>query len=162
MLISQSLADAINAQIGRELGASHQYIQIASFFDYRALDLTSKLFFEQAEEEKEHAMKFIRYLLDTDAPLRIPAVEAPKGEFASAEEAVGLALQWETEVTRQINNLMDIAVRENDYLSRQFLDWFVSEQLEEVNKMGKLLQIVRGVGDRNLYMLEAYISHLES
>jgi len=161
-MISQALNNAINAQIGREFGASMQYLQIASFFDERALDLTAKLFFEQSDEEREHAMKLLRYVLDAGGEVHIPAIEAPVSRFASAEEAVGAALQWETDVTRQINHLMEMALRENDYLARQFLDWFVNEQLEEVNKMDKLLKIVKGVGDRNLYMLEAYISHMEA
>ena len=160
MLISENLAKAINAQVGREFGASFQYLQIAAYFDAHALDQTAKLFFEQAEEEKEHAMKLFRYVLEAGGEVKVPAVEAPKTDFASAEEAVALALKWETDVTRQINDLMDIAVSEKDYLGRQFLDWFVNEQLEEVTKMDKLLRVVRGVGERNIYMLEAYISHM--
>lgn len=161
MLISENLAKAINAQVGREFGAGFQYMQIASFFDVNALDQTAKLFFAQADEERDHAMKLLKYVLEAGGSVAIPAVAAPQASFASAEEAVALALKWELDVTQQINDLMDIAVSEKDYLARQFLDWFVNEQLEEVTKMDKLLRIVRGVGERNLYMLEAYISHLE-
>ena len=160
-MISQTLNDAINAQIGREFGASMQYIQIASFFDERALDRASELFFKQAEEERDHAMKLLRYVLDAGGQVHIPPIDAPISRFQTAEEAVGLALKWETEVTGQINNLMDIAVNERDYLARQFLDWFVNEQLEEVSKMDKLLKVVRSVGDRNMYMIEAYLSHMD-
>ena len=160
MMISENLAKAINAQVGREFGASFQYMQIAAYFDVHALDQTSKLFFAQADEEKEHAMKLFKYVLEAGGSVVVPAIEAPKSEFSSAEEAVALALKWEMDVTRQINELMDIAVSEKDYLARQFLDWFVNEQLEEVTKMDKLLRVVRGVGERNLYMLEAYISHM--
>ena len=161
MMISQNLANAINAQVGREFGASFQYMQIAAYFDAMALDLTAKLFFNQADEERDHAMKLLHYVLETGANVEIPAVAAPRYNFSTAEEAVALALQWETDVTRQINDLMEIAVSEKDYLGRQFLDWFVNEQLEEVNKMEKLLRVVRSVGERNMYMLEAYISHMD-
>ena len=161
MMISKDLNNAINAQIGREFGAGLQYLQIASYFDGMALDQTAKLFFDQADEERDHAMKFLMYVNETGGEVHIPPIDAPKSTFASAEEAVSLALRWELDVTSQVNNLMDIAVAEKDYLGRQFLDWFVNEQLEEVSKMDKLLRIVRGVGERNLYMLEAYISHLE-
>jgi bacterioferritin B len=160
MLISENLAKAISAQVGREFGASFQYLQIAAYFDSQALDQTAKLFFAQADEEQEHAMKLFHYVLEAGGDVKVPAVAAPKTEFSSAEEAVALALTWEKEVTRQINDLMEIALKENDYLARQFLDWFVNEQLEEVTKMDKLLRVVRGVGERNIYMLEAYISHM--
>lgn len=159
-LISQSLNDAINAQIGREFGASMQYLQIASYFDNAALDGAAKLFFGQADEERDHAMKLLKYVLDAGGEVHIPPIEAPKSSFSSAEEAVGAALRWELDVTDQINNLVSIAISENDYLGRKFLDWFVEEQLEEVSKMDKLLRVVKGVGERNIYMLEAYLSHM--
>jgi ferritin len=161
VLISRELANAFNAQIGHEFGASMQYISIAAHFSQRQLKLLSKLFFEQAEEEKQHALKFVQYLLDTKAELRIPAIPAPTPTFASAEEAVQAALNWEQEVTRQITGLMDIAVKENDYLGASFLQWFIDEQLEEVVKMDRLLSIIRQSGERNLLMVEAYLVHIE-
>ncbi len=160
MMISQSLTDAINAQIGREFGAGMQYLQIAAYFEGLALDRAAKLFFDQAQEEHDHAMKFLQYLLDAGSEVHIPPIDAPKSTFINAEEAVALALKWEIEVTDHINNLMEIAQTDKNYIARQFLDWFENEQLEEVSKMDKLLRVVKSVGDRNLYMLEAYISHL--
>jgi ferritin len=161
VLISRELANAFNAQIGHEFGASMQYISIAAHFSQRRLKLLSKLFFEQAEEEKQHALKFVQYLLDTKAELRIPPIPAPTPTFASAEEAVQAALNWEQEVTRQITGLMDIAVKENDYLGASFLQWFIDEQLEEVVKMERLLSVIRQSGERNLLMVEAYLVHIE-
>jgi ferritin len=161
MLISQTLAQAFNEQIGHEFGASMQYLCIAAHFDTQKLQLLAKLFFDQAEEEREHALKLVHYLLDTGAELRIPAIPAPKPAFASAEEAVTAALHWEQEVTGQINHLMNLAVTENDYLAQGFLQWFVDEQLEEVMKMDRLLNVVRRAGEKNLLMVEAYLVHLE-
>ncbi len=161
MLISKQLAGAFNAQVGHEFGASMQYVSIAAHFEQRQLKLLSKLFFEQAEEERTHAMKFVKYLLDTKAGLQIPQIPAPKPTFASAEEAVQAALNWEMEVTKQITGLMDIAVKENDYIAQSFLQWFVDEQLEEVVKMERLLEIIRQSGERNLLMVEAYLVHID-
>jgi ferritin len=161
VLISRELADAFNAQIGHEFGASMQYVSIAAHFSRRHLMLLAKLFFEQAEEEKQHAMKFVQYLLDTKAELRIPAIPAPAPSFESAEEAVQAALNWEQEVTRQITGLMDIAVKQNDYIGASFLQWFIDEQLEEVVKMDRLLSVIRQSGERNLLMVEAYLVHIE-
>ena len=160
MLISKELQDAMNAQIGSEFGASMQYLGIAAYFQQENLALLARLFFEQAEEEKDHAMKFVHYVLDTMGELRIPVINAAKFEFASAEEAVAAALTWEQEVTRQINNLMSIAQSQNDYLGCKFLDWFVEEQLEEINKMDQLLSVIRRAGEKNLLMVEAYLIHV--
>ena len=161
MLISRELTKAFNQQIGHEFGASMQYVSIAAHFSQRQLKLLAKIFFEQAEEEKQHAMKFVQYLLDTKAELRIPAIPAPTPTFDSAEAAVAAALQWEQEVTKQITALMDLAVKQNDYLAQSFLQWFIDEQLEEVVKMDRLLGVIRQSGEKNLLMVEAYLVHIE-
>ncbi|MFN7983248.1 MAG: ferritin [Vicinamibacterales bacterium] len=161
MLISPALASAFNQQIGNEFGASMQYVSIAAYFHQHQLTLLSKLFMEQAEEERTHAMKFVQYVLDTKGELRIPAIAAATPSFASAEAAVAAALAWEQEVTRQIGALMDLAVKESDYLAQSFLQWFIDEQLEEVVKMDRLLSVIRQSGEKNLLMVEAYLVHIE-
>jgi ferritin len=161
VLISRELVKAFNQQIGNEFGASMQYVSIAAHFRQRQLTLLSKLFMDQAEEERLHAMKFVQYVLDTKGELQIPSVPAPKATFSSAEDAVGAALAWEEEVTRQIGHLMDLAVKESDYLAQSFLQWFIDEQLEEVVKMDRLLGVVRQSGEKNLLMVEAYLVHIE-
>ena len=161
MLISRELASAFNQQIGNEFGASMQYVSIAAHFQQRQLTLLSKLFLQQAEEERMHAMKFVQYVLDTKGELQIPSIAAPKPTFSSAEDAVAAALAWEEDVTRQVGALMDIAVKESDYLAQSFLQWFIDEQLEEVVKMDRLLGVVRQSGEKNLLMVEAYLVHIE-
>ncbi|MEA4908592.1 MAG: ferritin [Chloroflexi bacterium] len=160
MLINQELNDAINAQIGREFGASLQYVNIAAYFSSEALLKLADFFFKQAEEERDHAMKFVHYILDAGGEVHIPPIEAPQSRFTNAEEAIQLSLNWEMDVTQYINNLMDIAVKNKDYIAQQFLNWFTNEQLEEVSSMNTLLQIVQRSGDRNLIMIEGYLSHL--
>jgi ferritin len=161
VLISEKLAGAFNQQIANEFGASMEYLTIAAHFQGRNLTLLSKLFLDQAEEERQHAMKFVKYLLDTKAPLRIPAIPASTTTFATSEAAVEAALKWEYEVTRQITALMDLAVKDNDYISQSFLQWFIDEQLEEVTKMDRLLGVIRQSGEKNLLMVEAYLVHIE-
>lgn len=160
MLISHELCAAFNEQIGHEFGASMQYISIAAHFEQRKLSLLSKLFFDQAEEERKHAMKIVKYILDTQGELKVPVTPAPKPVFTTAEDAVQTALAWENQVTGQISNLMTMAVKENDYLAQNFLQWFVGEQLEEVVKMDRLLGIIRQTGEKNLIMVEAYLAHM--
>jgi ferritin len=161
MVISRELEQGFNEQIGHEFAASLQYLSIAGYFQKQRLLLLAKLFFDQAEEEKDHAMKFVRYVLDTQGELRIPAIAEPKPGFGSAEDAVGAALRWEQDVTGQINRLMDTAVSKNDYLAQGFLQWFIDEQLEEMTKMDRLLSVIQRSGEKNLLMVEAYLVHLD-
>jgi ferritin len=159
MLISKELTAAFNEEIGLELFASHQYMAMAAHFDDLALKNLAGMFFKQAEEERAHAMKFIKYLMDAGGKVEIPTVKAPQAAFASVEEAIRLSYDWEMEVTRHINALMTLAIDQKDYIAQDFLRWFETEQLEEVSTMDKLLKVVRQAGERNLIMLEAYLSH---
>ncbi len=156
MLISKALNKAMNEQIGSELGASNQYIKIASYFDSEQLPELSAFFFRQSDEERMHAMKFVHYILEAGGEVDIPAIGATTKEINSAEVAVQLALDWEMEVTRQINALMDLAIKESDHIAQNFLRWFVDEQLEEVSTMDELLGVVRRAGDQLLFV-EDYV-----
>ena len=161
MQISKSMADLMSAQVGNELGASNQYIQIATYFDGESLSKLAKFFYEQAEEEREHAMKFVHYLMDVGAELSIAAIPATKTDIGTAEKAFEMSLAWEQEVTDQIKAIMELAIQEKDYASKAFLDWFVTEQVEEVSTMESMLQIVRKAGEKNILMVEAYLTHSE-
>ena len=154
LLISAKMNDLMNAQIGHEFGASLQYVEIAAYCDGAGLPVLTKHFFAQAAEEREHALKFVRYILDADGEVVIPAIPASRARFKSAEEAVELALKWERTVTRQINALLELAARERDYLAHDFLEWFAREQLEECASMDTLLKMVRRAGEAQLLQVE--------
>ena len=154
MLISKAMNKHMNEQIGNEFGASLQYVNIAAYFDDAGLPVLRDHFFKQGDEEREHAMKFVRYLLDAGGAVQIPAIPAPRHSFASAAEAVSLALEWENTVTKQISALMDRASSEKDYLSHDFLEWFVREQLEEVSSMDMLLKMIQRSGESGLMLVE--------
>ena len=156
MLISKDLEKDINTQIGAEFGASIQYNSIAAYFDADDLPNLAAFFYRQAVEEQMHAMKFLHYIVDAGGEVRIPAIDAPKYDFTSAEEAAQLALAWETEVTNQINALMDQAIRDNDHISQTFLRWFVSEQLEEISTMETLINYIQR-GKDNLLFVDDYL-----
>lgn len=158
MQASDKLVDAMNAQIGHEMHASLQYISIASYFDAEDLAQLAAFFYRQAEEERDHAMKFVKFLIDVEADVRIPAISSPKGEFESAEQAVELSLEWEKTVTQQIYDLVEIAEDDGNYIAQRFLDWFVDEQLEEVTTMNSLLSVVRRAGPDQLLHVEEYLA----
>jgi ferritin len=157
MLISENILEALNEQIGNEFNAMLQYVTIAAHFDNETLPLLSAHFFVQAEEEKQHAHKFIKFILDTGGRVRIPALPAPQTHFKFAEDAIKISLEQEKRVTEQINRLVHLAKSENDYTTDTFLQWFVKEQLEEVSSMQDLLSIVQRAGEGNLLRVEEYL-----
>ncbi|HEX8312977.1 MAG TPA: ferritin [Chthoniobacteraceae bacterium] len=158
MLISENVLAALNEQVGNEFGAMLQYIAIAAHFDRETLPMLSAHFYKQAEEEKEHAYKFVKFILDTGGKVAIPALPAPHATFQFAEEAVRLSLEQEKRVTAQINHLVHLSKGESDYTTEQFLQWFVQEQLEEVSSMDDLLSIVQRAGEGNLLRVEEYLA----
>jgi ferritin len=158
MLISPRILTALNEQVGNEFCAMLQYVAIAAHFDRETLPLLSAHFFRQAEEEKVHAHKFIKFILDTGGRVVIPSIPAPQATFQFAEEAVKISLEQEKNVSAQINNLVHLAKEENNYTTETFLNWFVQEQLEEVSSMQDLLSIVQRAGEGNLLRVEEYLA----
>jgi len=158
MLISDQLEKALNRQVGREMGASLQYLAIAAYFDQQALKQLARFFYRQADEERTHALKFLHFIIEAEGKVTVPAIAAPKGEFQSAADCAQLSLDWENEVTQQIYELVDCAHGDRNYIALRFLDWFVTEQLEEVSLMDNLLAIIKRAGEDSLLQVEDYLS----
>jgi bacterioferritin B len=147
----------LNEQIGREFGASQQYVAIAVYYDAETLPQLAAHFYRQAVEERNHAMMIVQYLLDADETVSIPAIEAPRTDFSDAVAPVALALEQERAVTDQIVALARLAREENDLVGEQFLHWFLEEQREEVSSMSSLLRTFERAGD-NLLLVEQFLA----
>ena len=159
MLISKKLNAAFNDEIGLELFASNQYLNMAAHLESIPLKKLAAMFLKQSDEERGHALKFVKYLNDVGGTVKIPAVQAPQATFKSVEELLQKSLDWEAEVTARVNALMAMAIEQDDYAAQEFLQWFVKEQVEEMSTMDNLLKVVRMAGERSLITIEAYLSH---
>ena len=123
MLISKKLNAAINDEIGLELFASNQYLNMAAYLEGIPLKKLAALFMKQSDEERAHALKFVKYLNDVGGTVTIPAIDAPQATFKSVEEVIAKSLKWEGEVTDRINQMMTMAIAEKDYAAQEFLQW---------------------------------------
>jgi ferritin len=158
MLITAKINAAINEQIGSEFAASLQYVAIAAYFGADGLERLQARFLAQAAEERDHALKFLQFVLDAGGKVEIPALPAPRSAFKNVEDAVRASLDWENTVTQQVYRLMDLAVKESNYITQNFLGWFLTEQLEEVSSMENLLKLVQRLGEKNLVYLESHLA----
>ena len=140
----------LNAQVGREFAAEQQYVAAAVYYDEQTLPQLAGFFYEQAKEERTHALMMVKYLIDTGAKAVVPGVDAPKTTFGNFVEPIELALQQEKTVGEQISDLVGVARDEKDYLSEQFVQWFLKEQIEEVALMQSLLDVARRAGEQPL------------
>ncbi|MEW6411463.1 MAG: ferritin [Candidatus Zixiibacteriota bacterium] len=160
MMISKNMAKALNGQVKEEFFASWTYTAMGYAFESMNLKIFAKWFFKQAGEEKEHAEKIAQYLIDQGAEVKLTALEAPKTDYKSAEEIVTAAVQHEIKVTKMIHKLVDMARKENDHATDNFLQWFVDEQVEEVASTQELLDMVKmASGPGQLFMLENRLYH---
>ena len=153
--LSSRMVEELNAQLGRELSAANQYLAMAVYLDERSLKELANFFYTQADEEREHAMKFLHYLLHANDKPVIPAVPEPVADFESLEQIAEMGLAQEQEVTRCIHELVDLALSEKDHTTNRFLQWFVEEQLEEEATFNELLDVVRQ--SENLLLVEQYV-----
>ncbi|MFT4201168.1 ferritin [Gordonia sp. (in: high G+C Gram-positive bacteria)] len=148
----QLLAD----QITNEFAASQQYNAIAVYYDNEDMPQLARHFYEQAVEERNHAMMIVQYFLDRGQAVEIPGVDAPRNHFDDYSEPIKLALSQEQAVTEQIVDLARAARDNGDYLGEQFMQWFLKEQVEEVATMTTLLTIAeRSKG--NIFDLETFV-----
>ena len=139
---AKRFVEQLNHQIGEEYAAHQQYVACAVYYASLTMPQLARFFYEQALEERGHAMMMVQYLLDSDAPVAIPGVAAPQVSFEDLVEPVALALDQERRVTGQINELTTIAREEADLASEVFMQWFIREQVEEVSTMSALLKVV--------------------
>lgn len=157
MPAEKSVIDALNVHMGREFEAHLQYLSVSSWFDSEGLPELTKFFSAQAAEEHVHAMKFLTYVQDVGGPVVIPALSAPKPSFESAEEAVAGCLEWEVSITGHIHALVDLAIARKDHPTQAFLQWFVTEQVEEeesTQNVARQFRLLGNAGGGGLLMLD--------
>ncbi|GAA4682223.1 ferritin [Gordonia humi] len=148
--------ELLHDQISNEFSASQQYIALGVWYDAHDMPQMARHFYEQAVEERNHAMMIVQYFLDRDIDVRIPSAEAPITEFADYQEPIALALAQEKQVTEQIVALASSARDSGDYLGEQFMQWFLKEQVEEVASM-TTLQTIAERAKGNLFDLENFV-----
>lgn len=146
-MISEKLTNAINEQINRELYSEYLYIAMQAWFADQNLDGMANWMDAQGKEERFHAMKFYNYLIERGARVKLKAIAEPTFDFENPIKAFKMALEHEQFITKSINDLMDIAISENDHATRSFLQWYVDEQVEEEASVDKIVNMLKLVGD---------------
>ena len=140
MKISPKIKKALNNQTALEANASNTYLAMASWCEITGYEGSAEFFYVQAEEERQHMLKFIHYLNDIGAQATIPGAKPPTSNFKSLETIIKTSLNNEQIVTKSIHNIVEIAQKEKDHSTYAFLEWFVNEQVEEEKKFETILQ----------------------
>lgn len=146
-MMNDKIYKALNEQIKHEFYSSYLYLSMASYFDNIPLEGFYKWFRKQADEEREHAMKIYEYILDRNMHVDLQPIDKPIVKFKSIEEIFQLSLEHEKKVTKWIYQIYDLAVKEKDHGTHVFLQWFISEQVEEEKNAQDNLDQIQLIGD---------------
>jgi len=154
--MNEKIYKALNEQIKHELYSSFLYLSIASYFDNVPLSGMYQWFKKQAEEEHEHAMKIYQYINDRNLQVEIPAIPKPPAKFDSIIDIFEQALAHEKKVTKLIYDIYDLAVEHKDHATHVFLQWFITEQVEEEKNAQDNVDQIKLIGDdkTGLYVLD--------
>lgn len=163
-MLSEKMATALNEQISMEAYASFLYLSMASWCENQGLEGTSQFFYRQSAEEHDHMMRIFRYILEMDNRSIVPAVKQPPIDFESVQGIFQDVYIHEQKVTSSIGQLVDLANAENDHITHNFLQWYVTEQREEEALIRNILDKLKLIGDgpQSLYFIDKEITEINA
>jgi ferritin len=155
-MIAKSIEDAMNDQLNFELRSAYNYLAMSSYCEAENLSGFAHWLRTQAQEEVDHAMRFYTFIVDRGGRVKLQDLGTPAAEFGSLLEVFEQSLDNERAVTRAINELYTLTTKEQDYASQAFLNWFVTEQVEEEKTVESIIDDLKRVGDAGdaLYILD--------
>ncbi|MFP4520957.1 MAG: ferritin [Fibrobacterota bacterium] len=146
-MLSEKMQDTLNSQINAEIYSGYLYLSMQAYFESLGLPGMSNWMSCQSKEEMVHAMKIYDYINERNGRVILSAIETPQTEWSSPSEAFEAAYAHEQKVTALINGLVDIAIKESDHATNNFLQWFVSEQVEEEASVSAVIDKIKLMGD---------------
>jgi ferritin len=146
-MLKKSIEEALNKQLNAELYSAYLYLAMSAYCETIPMKGFAKWLRIQSEEEKAHGMKFFDYITEAGGTVKLAPIDAPKAEWKSVGEVFEQVYEHEKKVTGMINSIMDLAVKEKDYATQNFLGWFVKEQVEEEANASEILAQIRMLKD---------------
>ncbi len=153
MKISKKIETALNSQINAELHSAYVYLSMSAYFHSLDLPGFAAWMNHQAQEEVNHAMKFFNFVIERGGRVTLGAIAKPATQWTSPLEAFQTAYKHEQHVTKLIHKLADQAITEKDHATRQMLDWFVEEQVEEEATAAGIVAQLKMAGDAGTALL---------
>ena len=146
----------LNQQINKELYSAYLYVDIANYYDELDLDGYANYYMIQAQEERDHALLFLKYMQNNGLKVTLEAIDKPDKTYSSILEPLEVAAEHERYVTSLINNIYHECYEAKDYRTMKFLDWFVDEQMEEEDNADSMINRYKlfGSDPKGLYALD--------
>ncbi len=156
-MLNQKVAELLNTQVNKEFYSAYLYLHFANFYTEQGLGGFANWYQIQAQEERDHALLFVKYLQNNDCPVVYEAIEKPAAELHDKMAPLAAGLAHEQYVTSLIHTIYEAAYEVRDFRTMQFLDWFVKEQGEEETNASDLVKKMElfGGDSKGLYMLDS-------
>lgn len=163
-MLSKKLQDALNEQIKSELYSAYVYLSMSAHLAASNLPGSARWMRLQSQEEVSHAMKIFDYVNERGGRVVLKAIEQPPTQYKSPLDVFQQALKHEQKVTGLINRLYELAAKENDYPTQVMLQWFITEQVEEENAAGEVVEQLKMIGSQPtaLFMLDRHLGAREA
>jgi ferritin len=161
-MLSKKIEDALNKQVEIESSSSQFYLAMASWAENHGMNGVSAFMYKHADEERMHMLKLIKFINERGGKSIIPALPKPKIDFNSIKEIFESLLKHEVKVTNEINSVVDACLKDKDYTTHNFMQWYVAEQLEEEALARKIMDKLNLAGDDKgaLYMFDRDLESL--
>ncbi len=155
-MLSKKIEKLLNEQVQHESESSQYYLAMASWAETKGLNGVSGFLYGQSDEERVHMLKLFHYINERGGHALSQGSKAPKGEFKNVKEVFEQVLKSEVNVTNEINQLVDACLKEKDYTTHNFLQWYVAEQMEEEKQAQTILDKLALLGDdkSGLYLFD--------
>jgi len=155
-MLHESIANALNEQIGLEGQSSHVYLTMAVWAETNGYDGVAEFLYLHSEEERQHMLKLMRFVNERGGVASVPTVKAGPTKYSGLKEIFESILEHETRVTECINNVVDLCLQAKDYTTHNFMQWYVSEQIEEEGLARRILDKLALAGDDHgaLYLFD--------
>ena len=146
-MLSEKITNALNKQIELDAESSQYYLAMASWTETKGLKGIAAFLYKHADEERMHMLKLVKFINERGSHGIVPALKQPPETFKSVKHVFDQVLQHEVTVTKEINRLVDITLKEKDYTTHNFLQWYVSEQIEEEALARDIVDKLKLVGE---------------
>jgi ferritin len=164
MAINEKLQQAVNDQLEAELQSAYQYLALSSWFTQNNLPGFAHWMMLQWQEEVGHGMKFYNFLHARNGTVDLHALDAPRSEFGSVLAVFELVLAGEQMITKRINALYELAMKEKDYPLQMMLQWFINEQVEEEGMVTAIIDRLKMIGTEGtaIYLMDRELAQRSS
>jgi ferritin len=158
-MLSKIIEDALNKQVTVEAASSQVYLAMASWAETLGFEGVATFMYAHSDEEREHMLKLVKFINERGGHAKVSHLNAPPAEFGSFKEMFQNLFEHEVKVSKSINDLVDITLQQKDYATHNFLQWYVSEQIEEE---ANILDKINLIGDDKggLYLFDNDVKRL--